>query len=227
MKGTITLPENLNEISIKQYQHFLKVSKDIEGDFLDERTVESFCSVELALVKGIKRKDVKDICKHINNLFSAKPDISVTFKIKNLEFGMIPSLEDISMGEYTDLTKYLGNRETMHKAMAVLYRPITVKTNGKYLIEDYKGSDAHSDLMKFAPVGVAMGAMLFFYRLTNDLLNATQQSLVEEMVEETLQSLEILPANGDGINPSMHLLKETLGDLMKYPTQGLIPASLI
>ena len=223
MKGTITIPENLNEISIKQYQHFLKIAKGIDGSFLDQRTVETFCSVELSKVLLMKRKDVRDITNHINNLFNQKPEVSITFKIKDVKFGMIPDLENISMGEYTDLTKYLESWETMHKAMAVLFRPITTEVNGKYLIEDYKGSDAYSELMKFAPVGVAMGAMVFFYRLTNDLLNAIRQSLGVEITQEILQSLEPLPKNGVGINHSMHSLKEMLEDLMRYLPQELIP----
>jgi hypothetical protein len=50
----------------------------------------------------------------------------------------------------------------MHKAMAVLFRPIKKKQGTKYLIEDYEGSHKYSELMKEIPLDVVMGAMVFF-----------------------------------------------------------------
>ena len=44
----------------------------------------------------------------------------------------------------------------MHKALAVMYRPIVAGKGEFYEIEPYEGSDKYSDVMKDAPVTVAL-----------------------------------------------------------------------
>ena len=91
----------------------------------------------------------------------------------------------------------------MHKAMSVLYRPVTKKYKDTYEIEQYESSDKYAELMKFAGMGAVMGATLFFYRLSKELIAASQASLVEEMTQEITQQLDSLEKNGDSIQASM------------------------
>ena len=44
-----------------------------------------------------------------------------------VEFGFIPKLDNISLGEFVDLDSYMSDWDNMHKAMAVLYRPVTFR----------------------------------------------------------------------------------------------------
>ena len=62
----------------------------------------------------------------------------------------------------------LGDWQTMHKAMSVLYRPVTFSKGHKYQIEDYEGI-VNDEAMKQAPLDVVFSAMVFFYRLSNEL----------------------------------------------------------
>ena len=55
----------------------------------------------------------------------------------SIDFGFIPDLENMTFGEYVDLDNFITDWQSMHKAMAVLYRPITFEKNDKYLIEEY------------------------------------------------------------------------------------------
>jgi hypothetical protein len=102
----------------------------------------------------------------------------------------------------------------MHKAMAVLYRPITQTQKGKYLIQEYNGTREYSELMKQMPLSVVMGAMVFFYNLTNELLNHIPSYLEREMEKEQMKGV-ISDENGEAIKKSIHLLKATLEDLTK------------
>ena len=52
-------------------------------------------------------------------------------------------LDEITFGEYVDLDNYLSEWSLMHKAMCVLYRPISFTRKDKYLIEDYEGADVY------------------------------------------------------------------------------------
>ena len=105
----------------------------------------------------------------------------------------------------------------MHKAMAVLYRPIKQKLGARYLIEDYEGSHKYSEAMKEMPLGIVMGAMVFFYNLTNALLKAIP-SYLERQAKKEQTTGAISAENGEAIKKYIHLLKETSEDLMRLQT---------
>ena len=213
MKATITIPDSLDEITLKQYKHFLTITKDLEGEFFKQRMVESLCNVQYLSVQMMKRKDVNDIVNSLTNLINEDSEFKHRFYIKDMEFGMIPDLEDMTSGEFGDLTAYIGDWQTMNKAMAVLFRPIKERQGDKYSIVDYDGTGATSELLDFMPLSIAKGAMLFFYLLTNELVNAIQLSTMEEAAKEILQSQRNSEKNGDGISTSTHYLKEMLENL--------------
>jgi hypothetical protein len=218
MKLKITVPTSLNEISLEQYQKFLQIAKDNpDGDFLQHKMVEIFCNIDLKNVAQISYKDVNEITTNLSNLFTQNFELKRTFKLGNTEFGFIPNLDEITLGEYTDLDKYITNWDMMNNAMAVLYRPITNKVKDKYQIEDYNGSYTYCDVMKYAPVDVVLGAVVFFYRLGNELLKSTVHYLENNKEFQNIANNHNLEVNGVGIHHSMLLLKEMLEDLTIFP----------
>ena len=127
MKLEITVPESLSEITLEQYQKFDKINTDDnhQTNFLLHKTVEIFCGLELKDIAKIRVSSVKEIIQDIDKLFSEKPDLIPTFIMDGVEYGFIPNLDDMSLGEFVDLDETLTEWEQMHKAMAVLYRPTT------------------------------------------------------------------------------------------------------
>lgn len=223
MKIELTIPTSLNEIKLAQYQKFLSIAKDNdESEFLQQKMVQIFCGIDLKDVASIRYKDVAEITTNINNLFTKENKFIQRFKMGGVEFGFIPNLDDMSTGEYMDLDAYITDWDTMHNAMAVLYRPIINKLGNKYEIEEYKGSVTYADVMRHAPVDVVLGAMVFFYNLGNDLLSSTINSLEENQEVMNILNKHSLENGGDGIQVSMLLLKETLEDLMKFPNYHYI-----
>jgi hypothetical protein len=215
MKLKLNVPDTLNDITLAQYVEFDKVNVDGNQDtvFLMQKTVEIFCRVNLDLTLQIKYNDLVDITQHIYSLLETSPDLAPIFKIDDVEYGFIPKLDDITLGEYIDLDNYLGDWQQMHKAMSVLYRPIKFRKEDRYLIEDYDGSK-YADVMQYAPLGVVIGAMVFFWDLKNELLNLSLNSLEKEMGENlTTEQLKTLEVNGVGISQSLHSLTEILKDL--------------
>ena len=218
MKLELIIPTSLDEIPLKNYQEFLRIynQNTDDNEFLSEKMVQIFCGIELKDVLKIKATDLNDMVAHFNTIFNKKPKFQHRFKLGDMEFGFIPNLEQISWGEYIDAEKYMTNWDTMHKAMAVLYRPI-IKTKGdKYEIYEYTGSDEFSDVMKLAPVSIAMGASVFFWTIANDLLTALADYLEKEMkimIKTSSVNPASLPNSGAGISQSMHLLKETYSNL--------------
>jgi len=215
MKVKISIPTELSEIKLSQYQKFLSIVKENEeSDFLNHKMVQIFCDIDLSVVDAMKQKDVEDAVNTIGNLFKQLPPLQQKFELNGMTFGFIPNLDDMSAGEYMDLDGYITNWNEMHKAMAVLYRPIKQKLGEKYLIEDYEGTDKYSELMKDAPLNVVLGAMVFFWNLGKELLQSTIHYL-EQSPQIVSMNKANLESGGVGILQSMDLLKEMLDDSMK------------
>jgi len=171
----LTIPFSLGQITLGQYQDYLKILEkwDKEDEtYLKLKILQIFCKMSASDVQKIKLSDFDDTIQHINDLFDTTTDKLINrFKMvgsdgeggeRTVEFGFIPKLDDISFGEYIDLESYIGKWESMHKAMAVLFRPVAKESRGFYLIEDYGGSSKYSEAMKDMPVDVALSATVFF-----------------------------------------------------------------
>jgi hypothetical protein len=211
MELKVVVPTTLSEITLEQYQRFARLDGDEE--FLTHKMLEIFCGVPLADLPNIKFSSVANVMRHINTMFDEKPSLKPTFTLGEQEFGFIPNIEDITFGEYVDLDNYMGDVQNLHKTMAVLYRPVTEKAGKRYAIEPYESAQKYEQQMKQAPMDVVMGASLFFYRLGNDLLIATLNSL--ENQKTNTQANPSLGVSGDGILPSISSLKEMLQDLIE------------
>ena len=221
MKLELLIPTSLSEIPLKHYQEFRKVAENSnDEEFISEKMIELFCGIELKDVIKIKASDISDMVQHFNQLFSGKQNFQHRFKIGDLEFGFVTDLENISWGEYIDIERNLTSWDTMHKAMAAMYRPITKRKGEKYEIEEYNGTVTYAEVMKYAPLNVVFGASVFFWTLGSELLTALMDYLEKEMKGmdlTTIQSKLNLENNGVGIKAYMHSLKETLQDLTQLP----------
>jgi len=134
------------------------------------------------------------------------------------EFGFIPNLDKMTFGEYIDLESYITDWDNMHKAMAIMYRPIIGGKKHLYEIEPYSGTERWEDVMKDAPVNVAMGAVVFFYRLGSKLSKYTMNSLLEEEEKKGNIALkQALEENGVGISQYMDLLEGMSSSLIQSP----------
>jgi len=219
MEKQIKAPDSLAEITLGQYQRYLKQAEHLEGDDLARLNVSVFCNLNIESVDYIRLQDVREISEDINTLFSLDSKLYPVVKLDGKEFGFLNDMENMSFGEYVDLDKYVNEWEDMHKAMSVMYRPITKRHKERYLIEDYHGSGTYAEDMRELPLEVALGSMVFFYNLGNELLRHSLIYSVKEIAEEltTAQQPNSTP-NGDGIAVYLHSLTETISKL-KVPLQ--------
>lgn len=200
MKLTLNIPESLSEVTLDQYQQWLKVAEDKEmNNFLQQKMIEIFCGVTLKQVMLIKAKDIESIVVQISKLFNQKENKFIDrFKYQEKDFAFIPKLDDMTFGEYVDLDTYLADWQLMHKAMAVLYRPITFKKKNQYLIEDYETADKYN--MKQMTLDVVFGSMVFFWNLRNELQNHILSYLANQTEVPISQELRDSLKNGAGIS---------------------------
>jgi hypothetical protein len=217
MKVNINVPDSLNEITLYQYQRFEKLIQENEAShFVNQKTIEIFCNIELKDVARIRIADIDDLLSHLNTLLQQKPKLTKTFKLRNYEFGFIPKLEDMTSGEFIDLENYLSSTETFNQAMAVLYRPIKSKVKDLYTIEEYESSYKYSEVLKYMPLDIALGSMVFFWTLQKDCVNALTDYIQNE-VEQSEQAKQLLEKNMGGISQFMQQVRETFSTLMPLP----------
>ncbi len=192
-------------ITLRDFQRYSEIDEPTQSDM-----VKCFLNKTQNEIDRMKvdefNKAVEEIAKEIEKKKEFKP----TFKMGGVEYGFIPNLDEITYGENRDLTGYINEWQTMHLAMAVSYRPITLKKGGKYLIEEYAGTNATAELMRDCPLDVVQGMNVFFYNLINDLLSCIPKFMTTEVA-----SLAALEANGVAFKKSIPSAKETLLDLMK------------
>ena len=215
MKANINVPTELNEITLKQYQKFLKVQDSKQNNtFLQTKMIEIFCNVKMQDALNIKLSDADRISSLISEMFEQKPDLVKSFWLNNVEYGFVPDLDEITLGEYIDLDTYMSEWENIQIAMNVLYRPIKQKLGQKYLIEEYD-PDTKDKLINM-PMDAVFGSIIFFYRLGIELSKTMMNYLENKEGNLQVQGLDFLK-NGDGIQAFTDSLEEILQDLKISP----------
>ena len=209
MKVNLRIPNNLNEITLGQYQEFAKL-QDLKDSDLQLKMIEIFCNVPEVVVRNMRATDIVEICDIINNMFDVKHQLINGFKLNGTNYGFIPSLEDMSFGEYVDLDTFIGDNDNLHRAVNVLYRPIEHKQGNRYTIKEYDPNT--SEIAKQFPLDAVLGAVVFFYNLGKDLSVVMMNSLDSKNEQILAQYLTSQP-NGGGTTQSMHYLTEMLQSL--------------
>lgn len=165
----LIIPTTLNEIPLSSFVKWEQSEKS-EIDL-----IQIFCNIPDA--KKIPISEYKEIVLLLSDVLNSNPALVKTFKYKDIDFGFIPKLDSITGGEFIDLENYMKEPETWHKAMSILYRPITTRKKNWFDKSDHDFYDIESyqeahDFFIDAPAEYYLGATVFFYNLGNDLLNA-------------------------------------------------------
>jgi len=212
MKIEINVPTSLSEVTLGQYQKFLKIAEDNpEGNFLNAKMIEIFCGIPLSDSYKLKMSSVAAIIDILNELLSQTPKRVEQFTMNGVQYGFIPDLDEMSLGEYVDLDGNASDWNNMHVAMNVLYRRIKIKKSGKYNIVDYNVENPEK--MKDMPLDAAIGSLFFFYNLGMELSKHTILYSNNQVEMEAYQEQLISETNGDGISQFMVSLTEILQDL--------------
>ena len=212
MQIEINVPTSLNEITLEQYQKFLKASEETpEGSFLDAKMIEIFCGIPLSDSYKLKMSSVQAIVDILTDMLNQKPAHIDKFSLDGVQYGFIPDLDEMSLGEYVDLDGNASDWQKMHVAMNVLYRPVITSKKGKYNIKEYTADDPEK--MKDMPLGVALSSLFFFYNLGLELSKHTILSSSNQAEMEIIQEQLTSEKNGGGTHQFLVSLEEMLESL--------------
>ena len=90
--------------------------------------------------------------------------------MNGVEYGFIPDLDELSLGEYIDLDGNISKWEQMHIAMNVLYRPIKNSKAGKYNIVDYDVNNPED--LKDMPLASSNWFSFFFLQFRDGIVES-------------------------------------------------------
>lgn len=210
----ITIPETLKDITLLQFQKYNELIKreDLSDIELNRRKIHLFTGLDYANVANIKQYDAKEILETIDLALNQTVEFEPRFSMGGIEFGFIPNLDDITQGEFIDISTYGTDVESMHQLMAVLFRPIKQKdVLGNYEIIPYQGTKQYANIMKAMPMHSVNGALVFFSNLASELVIYTQKYMKEEQVRD--QRHRIIFKNGVGTQQLKNWLRVKFGGL--------------
>lgn len=181
----VTIPENIGEITLGQYMRFQELlQRELTDVLFNRRKISLFTGISYRDTEYLKQLDYDKLNNLIDAALSTDAEFTDRFTMHGVEFGFIPDFDKITIGEFADLTHYGEGEENLNRLMAILFRPIVNKSGKSYDIVPYNGTDEYSELMKDMPLNCANGALVFFYNLANELQEATQRYLSQELRRE-------------------------------------------
>jgi hypothetical protein len=208
MNIEITIPEGWEDIKLGQFMDYMKALKPYEGTpeyevLKYEKAMNHFCNITTETIRQLPMEYYNGILTEMIKLFEQGEKMSLVkhFVVGSTKFGFIPSLDDMTYGEYLDLSTYSKDLwPNAPTVMSILYRPVTKDLNSKYEIQPYSGTNEDMEtLFKTAlTMDIVWGAIGFFTILSKDLLKgmmAYSMKTLERMKSNTLVQ-ETLTANG-------------------------------
>jgi hypothetical protein len=192
----INVPTTLADITLEQYQNFLAIPEDSDEDFRMVKMLEVFCGVDPKDGSKIPYATIKDICSELDAVLNEKGTFVDRFELSGLKWGFLPSIEDMTLGEFIDAETFVSDSKNYHRLAAVMFRPVTNEAFGLYNIQNYSANREYQEILKQMPLNVFSEALLFFYRIASELLTVTK-----------IYSQEV----ATDMTPLVNLLKDMVG----------------
>lgn len=99
MKLDVVVPTRLSEIPLRTYQEWLTVQENSnDEELLAHKFVQLFLGLSLKDAVQVARKDINRMISKITKALQETPEFKQTFKFRDIEFGFIPNLDNITWG---------------------------------------------------------------------------------------------------------------------------------
>ena len=154
-------------------------------------TIAALSDIPKKLIKELALSDVAVIMSKVGELQQEQDTkLKRIIEINGVEYGFMPDLDSISLGQYADIETFIKNGidKNLPELMAVLYSPIKLKKNDIYIIEPYDGDiRLRAEEMKQMSAEQVQSALVFFYTLGKVLSEILPLYLMERLKEMKTQ----------------------------------------
>ena len=188
------------EITIEQFQrlkHKEDLYKSSPADLLS-----MLLSVPVNELKDLPLNQMEFVQSYLMSQMtetSLKDELYNVFTYDGIEYGLENDWSKLAWGAWMDMEVFSAENieENIHLLMAILYRPIIEKKNGKYKIAPYKADEIEDRAYMFRqlPVKYWFGASSFFFLTATIYTSNIKSSL--ELTNKTnkmiMKGWEILP----------------------------------
>ena len=114
----INVPTSQDNIPLHKYQKYVKLIEDNEEELSEEflyvKLLQIFCGMELLEAHKIPMNQLDFIINHLIQVISSESKLQRRFLMTDpngveVEFGFMPNMSEMTLGEYIDLEKYISN----------------------------------------------------------------------------------------------------------------------
>jgi hypothetical protein len=130
---------------------------------------------------------------------SLKDELYNVFTHNGVEYGLENDWSKLAWGAWMDMEVFSSEdiENSIHLIMAILYRPIVEKKNGKYKIAPYKADEIEDRAYEFRqlPVKYWFGASSFFFLTATIYTNNMNRSLMQtnKLNQMIMKGYQVLP----------------------------------
>ncbi|QDP48028.1 MAG: hypothetical protein Tp1124DCM108671_14 [Prokaryotic dsDNA virus sp.] len=173
---------NWDDVTLDKWLHLIGGNEDKSVIEKALATVKAMSDMPIDLYKSLSLKDAAKVFKKMSEMqVTEVNELVKKIKVDKKEYGFIPNLDEITLGEYADIEQFmtLGVEKNLHNIMAVLYRPIVEQEGETYSIEAYGETDMKVRAEKFKKMNAqqVQEALVFFWTFVNSFLKTLQSSL--------------------------------------------------
>ena len=189
--------DSWSDVTLEKWQQLVLGKKKSKTEEAKE-TIKALSTLPVKLVEEMALSDVATIFERLSKL-QIKGKLKKVFEIDEVEYGFLPDLDEITLGEWADIEQYIkgGIEKNIHKIMAVLFRPITSKEDKMYSVQAYKdGRERAEKFKKKMNAEQVQQSLVFFWSLGSELLKILPLFLMQKM--KTIQAEMNLQTSGVG-----------------------------
>lgn len=188
-KKEYKLINSWNDVSLKELGRLLEYRK-LSPTAEAINTINMFSDMPKDVIKKLRLEDVLGMLSILSNMEEDKDtSFRATFTLHGVKYGFIPSLEDISLGEYADIETFIKNgiENNLANIMSVLFRPIVEDNKDYYIIEGYDATTQQRRSRLFMDMSgmQVQNAMVFFCNFVNELYKTFPSYLIAKMRKQT------------------------------------------
>lgn len=216
----VSIPQSTHDITIDQYAKYNMIADDSDKEFVGHKMLSIFLGISMQDALNMEQSVAEEVVKDLNDMLDTQED-TFFFKHKGIEYGFIPDLEQMTLGEYVDLEEYIQNSKDWTKAMSVMFRPVKQRIGDLYDIEPYAGDKRSQETAKDFPASAFITATVFFYSLSKRLWANSAFYLGKLVSSKEMENFRTIASKdssqnaGDGLTLSTRLVTEMRRSLNK------------